>query len=118
MKGGVHLISWLYLAKRSDRQGAPVLIWERESREEEKEEDRNQFQRGETSPAATTAGVSAGSTCLSACLPAYLSSAQSDHQVRDEGVFGFSGAMTDHHTPPAALSQLTPERQTGERTDR
>lgn len=24
-----HLSSWLYLAKRSDRQGAPVLIWER-----------------------------------------------------------------------------------------
>lgn len=24
-----HLSSWLYLAKRSDRQGAPVLIWEK-----------------------------------------------------------------------------------------
>lgn len=24
-----HRSSWLYLAKRSDRQGAPVLIWER-----------------------------------------------------------------------------------------
>lgn len=26
---GTHLSSWLYLARRSDRQGAPVLIWER-----------------------------------------------------------------------------------------
>lgn len=25
--GNTHLMSWLYLARRSDRQGAPVLIW-------------------------------------------------------------------------------------------
>lgn len=41
----------------------------------------------------------------------YLSGAESDHQVGDEGVLGLSGAMADHHTPTAALSQLTPERE-------
>lgn len=41
----------------------------------------------------------------------YLSSAKSNHQVSDEGVFSLSGAMANHHTPAAALSQLTSDRQ-------
>ena len=56
--------------------------------------------------------------CVCVYVCAYLSGAQSDHQVRDEGVFSLSGAMADHHTPTTALSQLTPERQTGGREER
>lgn len=41
----------------------------------------------------------------------YLSSAKSNHQVSDEGVFSLSGAMANHHTPATALSQLTSDRQ-------
>lgn len=45
----------------------------------------------------------------------HLSGAKSNHQVRDEGVLRLSRTMADHHTPPAALSQLTPEtRRDGE----
>lgn len=44
----------------------------------------------------------------------YLSSAEADHQVRDEGVLGLPGAMADHHAPAAALSQLTPESRSSE----
>ena len=43
---------------------------------------------------------------------AYLSSAESNHQVSDEGVLRLSGAMADHHAPTVRLSQFTPESQT------
>ncbi len=36
----------------------------------------------------------------------YLSSAETDHQVSDEGVLCLSRAMADHHTPAVALGQL------------
>ena len=42
---------------------------------------------------------------------AHLSSAESNHQVGDEGVLCLSWAMADHHTPTIRLSQFTPERQ-------
>lgn len=54
---------------------------------------------------------------LGRCRPqAHLAGAQSNHQVGDEGVLSFSRAMADHHTPTAALGQLTPGTQTGGRT--
>lgn len=43
----------------------------------------------------------------------YLSGAEPDHQVSDEGVLGLPGAMADHHTPAVALGHLASERKTG-----
>lgn len=37
----------------------------------------------------------------------YLSCAETDHQVSDEGVLSLAGAMAHHHTPTIRLSQLT-----------
>lgn len=39
----------------------------------------------------------------------YLSGAQTNHQVGDEGVFCFSWAVAHHHTPAVLLGQLTPK---------
>lgn len=41
----------------------------------------------------------------------YLSSAETDHQVSDEGILCLSRAMADHHTPAVALGHLAAERQ-------
>lgn len=41
----------------------------------------------------------------------YLSSAETDHQVSDEGVLCLSRAMADHHTPAVTLGHLAAERQ-------
>lgn len=40
----------------------------------------------------------------------YLSSAESNHQVRDKGVFSLSRAMADHDAPTTVLCQFTPMR--------
>lgn len=39
----------------------------------------------------------------------YLSGAQTNHKVGDEGVFCFSWAVAHHHTPAVLLGQLTPK---------
>lgn len=46
----------------------------------------------------------------------YLSGAETNHQVGDEGVFRFSGAVAHHHAPAVLLGQLTPKvvKQGGE----
>ena len=41
----------------------------------------------------------------------YLSSAEADHQVSDEGVLCLSRAMADHHAPAVALSHLAAKRK-------
>lgn len=43
----------------------------------------------------------------------YLSSAETNHQVGDEGVLCFSRAVAHHHTPAVLLGQLTPEGTAG-----
>lgn len=41
----------------------------------------------------------------------YLSSAETDHQVSNEGVLCLSRAMADHHTPAVALGHLAAKRK-------
>lgn len=41
----------------------------------------------------------------------YLSSAETDHQVSDEGVLRLSRAVADHHTPAVTLGHLAAKRQ-------
>lgn len=41
----------------------------------------------------------------------YLSSAETDHQVSDEGVLRLPGTMADHHTPAVALGHLAAGRK-------
>ena len=43
---------------------------------------------------------------LSQCQMSHLSSAESNHQVSDEGILGLSGAMAHHHAPAIALGHL------------
>lgn len=45
----------------------------------------------------------------------YLSSAETDHKVSDEGVLSLSGAMADHHTPAVTLGHLA-TKETQEHT--
>ena len=40
-----------------------------------------------------------------------LAGTQSHNQISDKCIFCFSTAVTDHHTPAAILSQLTPEEK-------
>lgn len=39
----------------------------------------------------------------------YLSSAETNHQVSNKGVLGFSRTVAHHHTPTVLLGQFTPE---------
>lgn len=44
-------------------------------------------------------------------MKSYLSSAETNHQVSDEGVLCLSRAMADHHTPAVTLGHLAAKRQ-------
>lgn len=39
-----------------------------------------------------------------------LTSAETNYQIRNEGIFCFSRAMTDHHTPAIGLGKLAARR--------
>lgn len=43
-------------------------------------------------------------------ITSYLSSAETDHEVSNEGVLSLSGAMADHHTPAVTLSHLATKK--------
>lgn len=43
-------------------------------------------------------------------IRSYLSGAETNHQVSNEGVLCLSRAMADHHTPAITLGQLAAER--------
>lgn len=91
-KSKTNLRIWLYLAKRSERQGAPVLICVGEKK--------GSYISLTWSPFHT-------SKLRILVQETYLSGAQTNHQVSYEGVFSFPRAMADHHTPAALLSLLT-----------
>lgn len=42
-----------------------------------------------------------------------LTSAEPDHEVSNEGIFCFSGAVTHHHAPAVGLGKLAAGRETG-----
>lgn len=138
MRHPFYLRIWLYLAKRSDRQGAPVLIWKEKKvtlltvsalgKGRVPWQRENSFLGRISDPGRRAQGASRtppppGSVFrkllsesrdkdwLSFQGALYLPGAEPHHQVGNEGVFSLPGAVGHHDAPSIGLGQLAPRSQ-------
>jgi hypothetical protein len=89
-----HLKIWLYFAKRSERQGAPVLIYKYWHKRHNSVNDDEHIVRKKHSTL-------------------YLSSTKTNNKVCNKCIFSFSATVTDHHTPTTSLSKFTSKKRFG-----
>ena len=121
----LYLRIWLYLAKRSDRQGAPVFIWKGKrqvtyacwghsifvSISGRKEGIKGHRGPHLLHPTPCPGPVSRKLRSEKSQAAPYLPSAKSHHQISNEGIFGLPGAMRHHDAPAVGLGQLAPRSQ-------
>lgn len=101
-------MSWLYLARRSDLQGAPVFICKAFPKTNTVVMTCTSFPWRGRGFCLQTPSLS--SRPVRGLGLTYLPSAQSYDQISNEGVFGLPRSVAHHHTPAVLLGQLAAAR--------
>ena len=94
------------MARRSDRQGAPVLIWRDKGKAIITEATGNMNKGLAFSQCEEPNPQNYTQVCSS-----YLPSAEPHHQVCDESVLSFPRSVGHHDAPAIGLGQLTPKER-------